>query len=188
MYFAPHEVAQTREQFLNNLIATSTACIEAGERLTGLFMRSGRALVESGSEQAQKLLQGGDPLKVPAEVLGGDLKLAPARMFEELFDIFGDTHAALLRVAESQLRACDRLLAGALDRAARSSPWEGEVALRVMKTHLQTAENAVHSLTTASIQTVELAENQVREVAASLEEAAAPAPAPARPARRRKAT
>lgn len=182
MYISSREVADSRDHTLHNLLAASTACVDAGERLTSLFMRAGRDAIAHSGRQLEILASGGNPLVSPADFLIG----SPAQLFEAAFDILGTTHAVVVQAAQAQVRVCDQLFVTAIDRAAQSSPWEGEVALAVMKTTLQSTENALHSLADAVIQTVGSAENQVRQVAGRLGQDSAAKPA-SRQTRSRKA-
>lgn len=167
MYISPREVADTRDHTLHNLLTASTACVDAGERLTSLFMGASRDAITHGSRQLGILVSGGNPLAAPAEFWIAGLQNGPAQLFEAAFDILGATHTAMVQAADAQIRVCDQILVTAIDRAAQSSPWEGEVALAVMKTSLQSTESTLHCLANAVIQTVELAENRVRQVAGS---------------------
>lgn len=184
MYISPREVADTRDHTLHNLLAASTAYIEAGERLTNLFARAGRDAIAQGGRQLGKLACG--TLAAPAEFWSDILPRTSGQLLEEAFDILGSTHSAVIQATQAQIRTCDQLLVTAIDRAAQSSPWEGEIALAVMKSSLQSAENTLQSLTNVAIQTVELAESQVKQVTDTLGEGAPAKPA-ARPSHSKKA-
>ena len=68
--------------------------------------------------------------------------------------VCGDAQKALIHSADQQLRIIDSLAISAINRASRSSPWEAEVALQAMKSSLQAAEQAVHEISQAALDTV----------------------------------
>lgn len=136
MYLAPTELALGRDQSLHNLQTGSLACIEAGERLAELFSRHRQQTLSCGAYHMP----------------------APAAAVREVWNILGDTHSALLRVADEQVRLFDRIAYSLIERARRSVPWEGEFALRILRTTLEGTENTLHEMTEAAIQAVEIAE------------------------------
>lgn len=182
MYLSSAEVAQTRDHALHNLLAASTACVAAGERLTTLFAQAGRDALARGGKQWSRLLDGGEPPLLAADFWLGGLDTGPARLLEEAFDVLGNVHTAMLQAAEAQVRVFDEIVFATIERTRKSSPWEGEIALGVLKTTLRSAENTLHGITDTAIHTVEVAETQVKQVAESLAEPA-PAPVPARKSR-----
>lgn len=182
MYLSPTEVAQSRDHTLHNLLAVSTACIDAGGRLSQLLAEAGRQALAHGGQQVHRLLGGSSSSLFSADFWLDGLQAAPTKLVEGTFDILGSTHTAMLQAAEAQVRVFDQIVFTTIDRARKSSPWEGEIALGVLKTTLKSAENTLHGITDTAIQTVELAESQVRQVADSLAETAA-APARARKSR-----
>lgn len=177
MYISPREVADTRDHTLHNLLAASTAWLDAGERLTDLFARTGRDLIAHGGRQMEKLANG-HPLGLPSGLWLNSLPYKPAQLFEEALDIIGATHSAVVQATQAQIRACDQLLDAAIDRAAQRSPWEGELALTLVKSTLKSAGNTLQNLTEAAIQTVEKAEAQVKQTTGLQAEEALAKPAP----------
>lgn len=183
MYFSPREVAETRHHTLHNFLAASTAWIAAGERLASLFLRAGREAFVHGSRHIDGLAGLPSPPHLPVWSWSAGLQHTPARLMEEAFDILGDAHTALIQATEAQIRLMDHLLFAVIDRTRKSSPWEGEIALAVMRNTLQGAENTLHDMADAAIQTVEQTEIQLKQVAETLGETGAPVAAP--PAARR---
>ena len=49
MYFTQQEIAQSRDDTLNNLLGISTACLGASQRLSELLANGGRDALSSGS-------------------------------------------------------------------------------------------------------------------------------------------
>lgn len=166
MYLTPQEIAQARDNVLNSALSASATCLAAGERLTSLFSRSGQAALARGSQHFDRISEEGIGVALQAPSLFWLEHLAgqSTEFVEEMTEIFGDTHTAMLQLADAHIHVLDAVVFRSLDRAVRSSPIEGEIALSAIKTALASAEHALHGFTDASIQTVELGEEQVRQV------------------------
>jgi len=160
MYLSPNMVAATRSATLTNLMTLSTAYIAASERFSSLFLRAGQEALAVGANPAA------------ANPWFGALPVQSTRLLEEAVTILGDAQTAVMQAAESQVQVFDRILFSTIDRAARTSPWEGEVALSALRNTLKNAEDTLHDMTDAAIQSVELAEKQLHQVTESLAEAA----------------
>lgn len=155
MYVFAREIADTRDHTLRNLLTASTACVEAGERLAQLFARTSRdTIAQTGRQWAQWL---GAETVAPADFWRVQLPADPARLYDETLGIFNDAYAAMAEAAQSQVHACDQLLVGAIDRAARTAPWEGEIALAMMRNTVQGVESSLDKLSGAIARTSEAA-------------------------------
>ncbi len=185
MYLTTHEIAQTREHALNNLLGLSSACFEAGRRFSELFSASSRDAIQHGSKHCSLLGHGQieSMTQFPA-TLWVEQTARAARMLDGALEILGETHKAMIRSAEAQVRVFDEIAFATINRASKSSPWEAEVALRAMKTSLETAENSLAGMSAAAIETVNLAEQEGHQVAEAL--ADQPGPARKRPAVRKR--
>lgn len=159
MYLSPNMVAATRSATLTNLMTLSTACVAASERFSSLLLRAGQEAFAAGTNPAT------------ASPWIGALPVQSTRMLEEAVTILGDAQTAVMQAAESQVQVFDRILFSTIDRAARTSPWEAEVALSALRNTLKSAEDTLHDMTDAAIQSVELAEKQLHQVTESLAEA-----------------
>ena len=100
-----------------------------------------------------------------------------SKLLDSAFEILGETHKAMIRTAEVQVRVFDEMVFASIQHAEKSSPWEAEIALQAMRTTLETAEHTLHGVSAAAIETVELAEQESHQLAGN-----------AKPARKRNGT
>lgn len=165
MFLSAQEVAQSRQHALNNLIGLSAACIEATRRLTELISSSSREALQQGSQHFAALGDGqiDSMVQFPASAWLGNTARA-SRLLDNSLEILGETQKAMIRSAEAQVRVFDEMVFAVINRATKSSPWEAEIALRAMKTTLQGAEQTLHSMSDAAIETVALAEHEAHQV------------------------
>ena len=171
MYLSPEQVAQTRERTLNNLLGLSTTCFSASQRLADLFSAAGRDALHLGSKQFAQFGHGQlESLTGFPAVLWLENSVRTTKLLDSAYEILGETHKSLIQSAEAQVRAFDEIVFATIHRAARNSPWEGEVALAALRTTLETAEQTMHDMSAAAIETVNLAENEVHEISATLTE------------------
>lgn len=184
MYLTPHEIAQGREHALNNLLGLSTACLEAGQRFSELFASAGRDTLHAGSQHLNRFGHGQlDNLShFPAD-FWCEHSARSSKLLDQACAIVGDTHKMLILSAEAQLRAVDEMLLAGLERAAKSGPWESEIALNALRTSWQTAGNTLRGMSIAAVDTVTLAEQEVHQIADHL--ADAPEQKPKAPTRSR---
>lgn len=185
MYLATHEINATHENTLDNLHLATNACLEAGERLTGLFFSSGRsALARHFDHLASRSQSPAAPLQDSLHQWHSTVHSQSALLLRESWSIFGQTNHALLQAAKAQIQNVDRVLAATLDRAAKDSPVEGAIALTAFRSAIQNMEATLTTLAEAAIQSADSLEEQVEEVV----EEVAVAAAPAKPATRRRAS
>ncbi len=171
MYLTSELVAQTRESTLNNLIGLSSTCFAASQHLTDLFSAASRDALHIGSKQVAQFGHGQlDSLTAFPASLWLENSARTTKLLDAAYEIFGEAHKSLILSAEAQVRAFDQIVFATLNRAAKNSPWEGEVALKAMRTTLETAEQTLHGMSAAAIETVELAENEVHQMAESMKE------------------
>lgn len=178
MFLSSHEIARSREHALNNLLDLSAACIDAAQRLNELLSSNGREAVKQGGRHFSLLEQ--DRLETISQAPAAawlESAARASRLLDGTLEILGETHKAMIRNAESQVRMVDEMVFATLNRATRTSPWEAEFALHAMKTSLQNAEQALHDISDAAIETVTLAEKEIHQ---TTETPAASAPAPRR--------
>lgn len=181
MFLSAHEIASNREQAISNLLELSQACIQAGQRLADLLSDASREAIQNGTQQLAQLGQA--PLEpiAPFQATAWQENNARAgRLLESTLEIFGDAQKAMIRSAEAQVRVFDQIVIATINRTAKTSPWEAEVALKAMKTSLETAEQTLHDMSEAAIETVELAGNEIHQVTTTLADTA--------PATRRRAS
>ena len=171
MFFSPEQVAQTRERTLNNLLGLSATCFSASQRLSDLFSAASRDALHLGSKQFAQFGHGQlDSLTGFPAILWLENSVRTTRLLDSAYEILGETHKSLIQSAEAQVRAFDEIVFATIHRAARNSPWEGEIALAAMRTTLETAEQTLHGMSAAAIETVDLAENQVHQISENLTE------------------
>ncbi len=168
MFLYANDIAQGREHTLNNLREFSSTCFAAGHRLSELWSTAGRdAVLHShkqwailGHDQLENATQFPAPLWLEHSV-------RVSKLLDSAFEIMSEAHKALIRTAETQVRVFDQIVFASLQHAEKSSPWEAEIALRAMRTTLETAEQTLHDVSAAAIETVELAEQESHQLAAA---------------------
>src|SRR5574343_17600 len=171
MILSAQEIAHSREHALNNLLDLSSACIEAGQRLSTIYTHAGRDAIHHGGRQWSQFGHGQlDALTQLPASLWLEHAGRVGHLLEQTLDIVGETHKAMIRTAEAQIRAFDELTFASINRAAKSSPWEGEVALNALRTTLQGAEQTLHGMSEAAIDSVTLAEQELHQVTQVLSE------------------
>lgn len=171
MFLSAHEIARSRDHALSNLLGASEACLEAGQRLSELFSATGREAIHHGSKHWSLIGHGQvETLTQFPATLWLENSARTSRLLDKALEILGEAHKAMIRSAEAQVRAADELVFASLNRATRSSPWEVEIGLRAMKTTLETAESTLQGINAAAIETVDLAEKEVHQLAASVAE------------------
>ena len=185
MFLSPELVTQTRENTLNNLLGLSSTCFAASQRLSDLFSAAGRDALHHGSKQVALFGHGQlDSLTSFPSTLWLENSVRTTKLLDAAYEILGETHKSLIQSADAQLRAFDQIVFATINRAAKNSPWEGEIALAAMRTTLKSAERTLHGMSAAAIETVDLAENEVHEISATLTEDSATT----RPTRRDRTT
>lgn len=169
MFLSSQEIAQSRESALSNLLGLSAACIEANRRFTELFSSASRDAIQHGSKRLAVLGDAqGEPLPLFPATVWLESAVRARRLLDSSLEILGETQKAMIRSAEAQIRVFDEMVFASINRASRSSPWEAEIALRAMKSTLQGAEETLHSMSAAAIQTVELAEHEAHQAVEAL--------------------
>ena len=76
------------------------------------------------------------------------------QLFDQGWSVCSDTQKAVIHSADQQLQIIDSLAISAINRARRSSPWEADVALQAMQSSLQAAEQTVHEISQAALDTL----------------------------------
>lgn len=166
MYLAASEINATHEHTLRNIQAATNAYLDASERLTNLFLGSSRSALERGLEHLTNPAAAKAALTAP---WGETLKSRSSEAIRESWNIFGQTNHALLQAAMAQLQNLDRVLAATLDRAAKDSPVEGAIALTTFRSAIQNVEATLATLAEVAIQSVDVLEEEIAEVATTLE-------------------
>ncbi len=160
MYLTANEIAESREAALNHLLGLTESCIDAGHRLTELFSSAGREAIHHGSKHCALFGHGQiESLTQFPAALWLENTARSNRIMNGTLVVLGETQKAIIRNAEAQVRVFDHLALSTITRARRSSPWEGEIVLRAMKTTLETAENGLHDISTAAIESVDFAQD-----------------------------
>lgn len=178
MFLSSHEIARSREHALNNLLDLSSACIDAGQRFSELISSNSREAVQHGSRQFAQAGHGQlEAMTHFPTTVWLDSAARASRVLDGALVIMGEAHKAMIRNAESQVRMLDEIVFATINRATKTSPWEAEFALHAMKATLQSAEQTLHGISEAAIETVTLAEKEMHQ---TTEIMAASAPAPRR--------
>lgn len=186
MFLTQHDIAQTRDYTLNNLLGLSSACLEAGQRLTELISSHSRDTLYAGSKQLSQFGHGQvDNLTQFPAALWLEHSSRTSKLFGAAYEIIGETHKMLIHSAEAQVRVLDEVTCSSLDRLARNSPWEAAIALNTVRSTLESAEQALHGVSTAAICGVEQAEQEVQQLSAALDMEPGQKPKPAARSRSR---
>ena len=164
MFLSSHEIALSRDHALNNLLDLSAACIDAGQRFSELISTHSREAVHHGGRQFAQLGHGQlDTMTQFPTTVWPDSVARASRLLDGARAIMGEAHKAMIRNAEAQVRMLDEMVFATINRATKTSPWEAEFALHAMKASLQGAEQTLHGISAAAIETVTLAENDIHE-------------------------
>lgn len=175
MFLSANEIAQSREHALNNFLGLSSIYFNASQRLAELLSASSREAIEYSSKQLSDIDFGETSATELQTAAWVDSAARASRLLEETLEIVGDTHQAMIRNAEAQICAFDEMAFASIRRASKTSPWEAELALSTMKSTLQSAEQTLHGMSDAAVETVKLAE---QEAHLALENLAEKKPAP----------
>lgn len=171
MFLSANEIAQSREHVLNNFLGLSAAYFDASLRLSELISASGREAIEHSGKHLNVLSHGSlDTAPALHTTAWLDNTARAGRVLEEALEILGETHKAMIRSAETQVCVFDEIAFASIRRATKTSPREAELALNTMKSALQSAEQTLHGMSAAAIETVELAEQESRQVVESMTE------------------
>ena len=159
MFVSATEIAHSRQHTLNNLLSFSQVCLDAGQSLTENLGKTARQLLAQGY-QPESLAS---TWAMNAQQLGN--------CYRESLDILSHVHQAAIAHAEAQIRAADEMLHATIERASKQSPWEAGLALSAFKNSLNTAEQSLHEISVAAIETI----NQVEQESLQLIEKPTPA-------------
>lgn len=164
MLLSPHQIAQTREHALNNLLGVSSACLDASQRMSELLIVSSRANLGRTSRHIEAMRTGEfDLLTDSISLMMSNDKSESTQFVDQLFEILGNTHKALIKAAEAQIRVFDEIVLASISRASNFSPRETEMAFNAMRSSLEGAEHTLHSMSSIAIQTVEIAEQEMHQ-------------------------
>lgn len=159
MFVSAIEIAHSRQHTLNNLLTFSLACLDASQGLTESVGKTARQLLAQ-SYQPEAL---STTWAESARQLG--------HCYRQTLDILSHVHQAAIAHAEAQIRAADEMLHAGIERASKQSPWEAGLALSAFKNSLSTAEQSLHEISVAAIETI----NQVEQESLQLIEKPTPA-------------
>lgn len=175
MYLSAQEIANSRDHALNNLLGWSTSCLHAGHRLSELLGSASRDSVQHTSKHWSALAHGQlESLTQFPAALWLDSLARNSQLLDSIYAIIGDTHKAMIRNAEAQVRVFDEIVFASIRRAEKSSPWEAGIALGALRSTLESAEKTLQGMSTAAIQSVELAESEVHQISESISESTPP--------------
>lgn len=169
MFLTSHEIAQSRDFTLNNMLGLSSACLDASHRLSQLLASSGRDALHAGSKHFAQFGHGQlETLTHFPAALWLEHSSRTSQLLGNAYEILGETHKMLTHSAEAQIRVLDEITYSSLDRLTRNSPWETAVALKAMRGSLETAEHGWRGVDAAAIGALEMAEQEVQHIAETL--------------------
>ena len=176
MFLSAHEIARSRDHALSNLLGLSDACLAAGQRFSELFSSTGREAIQHGSKHWSLFGHGQiESMTQFPTTLWLENSARSSRLLDSALEILSETQKAMIRNAEAQVRVVDEIVMATINRATKASPWEVEIGLRAVKSALETAETTLQGISAAAIETVDLAENEIHQIATSTTENKLPA-------------
>lgn len=169
MYLSAHDIANSRDQTLSNLLGMSSSCLHASQRMLELFGSISRDGVQHASRHWSMLGHGQVEsfVQFPA-TLWLDGLARGNELVESATVILGEAQKAMIRNAEAQIRVIDEIVFASIRHAKKCSPWEAELVLKTLQTTLQGAEQTLHGMSSAAIDSVDMAEKEVQEVSQNL--------------------
>ncbi|MFN4340943.1 MAG: hypothetical protein ACK4FE_02780 [Azonexus sp.] len=153
MLLSAHEIAQGRERTLRNLLTLSAAGVRAAQQWTRLLATAGRDSFRHG---VPPVPQSGFDLAVMQWPVSWwlDHLARTSQLLDQGWSVCSDTQKAVILSADQQLQIIDSLAISTINRARRSSPWEADIALQAMQSSLQAAEQTVHEISQAALDTL----------------------------------
>ena len=169
MYLSTQEIAASRNRVLGNLLNLTSACIEAGQRMTTLFAAASRDALHHGGKHLAQVGHGQLETMTQASVnFWLENSIRQSRLLDSAYCILGEAHKALIESTEAQIRVLDAMAFTGIRRTAKSSPWEVEIALGVLRTSLESAEKSLHEISLAAADTVDQASQEMHQLSAGL--------------------
>ena len=163
MFFTSHDLAQSHQRTLNNLLSLSTTCLKAGEQLGELAIDSSRQWLTDGPRTW--------PLGNTQETLWLRSTTQASRLLDQSIAVVGEVHKAWLTHGEIQIRQFDELLIAALRRAEKLAPWEIQPTLALCKLGIASNEQAVHGLQVAASEAIAMAGEETHQLIENLQPA-----------------
>jgi len=180
MFLSAQQIADSRDHTLNNLLGLSAACLAASQRFSELFSAAGRDALHHGSKHLAHFGHGQlESMTQLPTTLWLEQSVRHSKLLDTAFGIYGEAQKTLLQTAEAQVRVFDEIVFATINRAAKSSPWEGEIALKALRSTLENAEKALHEINVAAIESVSQAEAEEQQVTESGTEKKTPRKKPA---------
>lgn len=177
MFLTAQQIAQSREQTLNNLFGLSSAFLETSQRFSELLATAGREAIAHGSKQLTNFGHGQlDSLTHFPAALWLDNSHRHGKVLDAGWAILGQAQQALLQHAEAQARIFDQMALAGIQRAERNSPWEAEIALGALRLGLETAEHTRHEISAAAVESIELSGQDAPQIDDSLPPPQTPTP------------
>lgn len=163
MILSPTQITQTRDHAFHNFLGFSTACLDAGQRMTELMVDASRETLKQHEEQASDITC----VTTASPWLDG---ARASHFLESVYEIAGDTHKAAINAAQAQMRAFDAAIIAGIEHTRRFSPWEAELALSAMRVTLEGAEHSMNDASQAALAAVDLVEKEVQQISESFTE------------------
>ncbi len=175
MFLSAQQITQSRDQTLNNLLGLSSACFEASQRLSTLLTGASRDAMHHSSKTFAQYGHGqlDSMTHFPAN-FWLENSAHHSRLLDNAYEILGEAQKAFIQSSEAQVRVFDEIIFSSMRRAAKSSPWEGEITLNLMRSTLEAAEQSLHQVSAAAVESVDQAEQEVHQFRESLIEPKAP--------------
>ena len=173
MFLSSQQITQSRDHTLNNLLELSLAGVEASRRWSALLSGMSRDAMDLSRQTFTRLGQAhshGQPESIAhfPTAFWQESSARHSRLLDHAFEIFGEAHKAVLQSSEAQVQIVDEAIVACIRRAAKSSPREGEIALDLMRDTLASAKQSMHAANTVAIESIDMAEHEVHQIAESL--------------------
>lgn len=173
MFLPPATILKSRIHLLHNLAEITSAQLDTVERIGELFADTTRANLDHlGQRSEQFKLSGFTSVAEKTSEPAAEMQIA-LQFVDEMFKIAGDSHKALIKTTEAQIRVVDEMIFAAIARASNFSPREIEGGFETINIALKGAEETLHEVSSAAIHTVELSEQEFHQVSLMTGEAPA---------------
>ncbi|KON81678.1 phasin family protein [Azoarcus sp. PA01] len=167
MTHTPNPFSDLAKPALDTYLKSATTAFESVERLIALNLNTARSALEDGSGFVRALLAA----KNPTEILDLQSSFAQPLAQKSLayyrsgYEIVAQSLEECLKPYEAQFAEANKLATIAIEKAARSVPGGGEVAVAAMRSAMATANSTYESVTKATRQAVEITEANVAATA-----------------------
>lgn len=171
MFLPPATILKSRIHLLHNFAEITSAQLDTVERVSELFADAARANLDHMGQRNEQFKEAGfAPSADKSSEPKREMQIA-LQFVDEMFKIAGDSHKALIKTTEAQIRIVDEIIFAAIARVSNFSPREIEGGFETINIALKGAEETLHEVSSAAIHTVELSEEEFHQASLMTSEA-----------------